>query len=117
MRLEEEEGRLTAEETKNLLGQIFAGGTALAGLVLVFLGSVLASYDSFEPTARRAIKSKYQWRAWLAFAGFAFSLIAAACGLIGLIIGPSTCLVLGIIALAAAGLLLLAMGFLSALEV
>jgi hypothetical protein len=108
---------LTIEEQRNILGQLFAGGTALAGLVLVFMGSILTAYDSFDATAKRSVRAKYQKRAWIAFLGFIAALVAAAAGMVGLIFGPTLWLSLGIVALVASGILLVFMALLSVREV
>lgn len=108
---------MDSEDANNILGQLFSGGTALAGLVLVFLGSVLASYDSFEPTAKRAVRRKYRWRAWVGFAGFLCSLVAATAGLIGLMRGAAPWLWVGVAALVLSGLLLVALALVSVVEI
>ena len=63
--------------TDSIINQLFSGGTALAGLILVFLGGLLNSYDSYDAQAKNAVKKRYQVRAWLALFGFASSLAAA----------------------------------------
>jgi len=56
---------------------VFSGATALAGLILVFLGSVLAAFESYEEVAKSAVRSKYRWRARLSLGGFLAALLAA----------------------------------------
>jgi len=56
---------------------LFAGGTALAGLVLVFLGGVFTAYDGFDAEQRSFVRGRYLLRAWLGFAGLAGALGAA----------------------------------------
>jgi hypothetical protein len=92
---------------------LFAGGTALAGLVLVFLGGILTAYDSYETEDKSAVAATYKRRAWLAFAGFLFALLAATSGLIGLMRGPAPWLTIGVFALGISGVLLLLMAVLS----
>lgn len=104
---------MSAEEAKNILGQLFAGGTALAGLVLVFLGGILTAYDSYETEGKSAVVATYKCRAWLAFAGFLFALLAAASGLIGLMRGPAPWLTIGVFLLGISGVLLMLMAALS----
>lgn len=60
-----------------LAGQIMSAGTALAGLILVFLGSVFTAYDSYDRTEKAAVKSKYLTRALIAFLGFLAAVVAA----------------------------------------
>ena len=64
-------------DTTNVASELFEGGTALAGLILVFLGSVFAAYESHDPAQRALVLSKYQRRAYLAFAGLILALAAA----------------------------------------
>jgi hypothetical protein len=109
---------MDAQDVKNVLGQLFAGGAALAGLVLVFLGSIITAYDAYETTDKPAVKGKYQRRAWIAFAGFLASLISAGAALAGLLRGGSfTWLIVGLITLGLSAILLVAIALLSVLEV
>lgn len=62
---------------ESLINLIFSGGTALAGLILVFLGATLNAYDSYDADAQPVVKPKYKQRAILAFAGFLASLVSA----------------------------------------
>jgi hypothetical protein len=65
-------------------GDIVAAATALAGLVLVFLGATSTSYESYDPIMRdRAIRKRFRRRAWFGFIGFALSLLAVFFALIG----------------------------------
>ncbi len=64
-----------------IAGDIAAAGGALAGLILVYLGSVTASFASFQPAERRAVLAAHQRRVWLAFVGFVLFLIAVALAL------------------------------------
>jgi uncharacterized membrane protein len=57
-------------------GDICAAGAALAGLILVFIGAASTSYDAYERQEQHAVRVRYQTRAWIAFVGFAFSLLA-----------------------------------------
>jgi hypothetical protein len=63
-----------AEKVREL---VFSGGTALAGLILVFLGAVIASFESYDAAQRRAVYRRYRKRGILALTAFAGSLIAA----------------------------------------
>lgn len=62
-------------------GDIAAAGSALAGLILVYLGSITSSFASFQPAERRAVLASHQRRVWFAFAGFVLFLIAVALAL------------------------------------
>lgn len=105
-------------DVNNILGQLFSGGTALAGLVLVFLGGILASYDGYEPTDRPAVVSQYRRRAWAAFWGFIGAIVAGASGLAGLVAGGSKIwLCIGLAALAVSAIVLVVMAVLSVKEI
>ena len=65
-----------------MASDIIGAGTALAGLVLVFLGSVSNGFDAYQPQERRTVVKKYRRRAWLAFAAFVLALGAALLGLL-----------------------------------
>ena len=43
-----------------ILELVFSGGTALAGLILVFLGASLASFDTYTPVEKGSVRSKYR---------------------------------------------------------
>jgi uncharacterized membrane protein YiaA len=64
-------------------GDVVSASTALAGLILVFLGATSTSYDSYQATERGAVRSRYQRRAWFAFTGFALALLSVLLALIG----------------------------------
>ncbi len=49
---------------------LFTGGTALAGLILVFIGTIITGYDSFDKVDKKAVHGKYKIRAYIALAGF-----------------------------------------------
>lgn len=57
--------------------EVASAATALAGLILVYLGSVAAGFDSFRPEEKRANKPRYARRATWGFAGMLVSLLAA----------------------------------------
>lgn len=85
-----------------IASEVAGAGTALAGLILVYLGAVAASYASYSADTQIDVRRTYRLQAWWAFAGVAISLAAAACGIISKANG-SDCL-----ATVAAGLLFLA---------
>lgn len=61
-------------------GHLLTAGTALAGLVLVFLGQVFTSYDGYDATEKKSVRSKYQTRGVLALIGFLLAGVSAALG-------------------------------------
>jgi phosphate/sulfate permease len=66
----------------HMLDQVFAGGTTLAGLMLVFLGGVLTGYDSYDTAQKKAVRDKYKRRARLTLIGFSAALLSAALALL-----------------------------------
>jgi hypothetical protein len=79
-------------------GDITAAASALAGLLLVYIGSLSASFATYQPTERRAVVSSYKRRAWFAFIGLAIFLVTVVLSLFGkLLVVP--CLVLAALAL------------------
>jgi len=64
-------------------GDVIAAATALAGLILVFLGATSTSYDSYQKTEQGAVRGRYQRRAWFAFVGFVLALLSAFLALLG----------------------------------
>jgi len=109
---------MTPDEVRNVLSQLFAGGTALAGLVLVFLGGILTSFDAYPTEDKPAVIRKYRARGIIAFSGFLASLVSAGAGLVGLLRGGSfRWLVIGLIALTASAILLGVIAYLSVREI
>jgi hypothetical protein len=58
-------------------GDVTGAATALAGLILVFLGAISTSFDSYQKTEQSAVRGRYQRRAWFAFIGFSLAILAA----------------------------------------
>jgi len=65
-----------------MASDVIGAGTAMAGLVLVFLGSVSNGFDAYQPQERRSVVTKYRRRAWAAFIAFSLALGAALLGLL-----------------------------------
>lgn len=57
-------------------GDVAAAGGVLAGLILVYIGSVVASYAGYPDDPTGAIRTSHRRRAWFAFGGLSFSLVA-----------------------------------------
>jgi hypothetical protein len=55
-------------------GDVAAAGSALAGLILVYLGAVVASFATFAPAEKRAVAGHHQGRAWFALVGLVLCL-------------------------------------------
>jgi len=100
-------------EISNLANQLLSAGTALAGLILVFLGVVFTAYESYEAPQKSAVRAKYRFRAWLAFAGLACVLCAAAGGMVANWSSWSFWLYAGVTMLSAAFLLLVILALLA----
>ncbi len=65
-------------EPIELAGDVMSGGTALAGLILVYLGSVATGFSSYTKPQQDSVRAAYQMRAWFAFIGVACAIAAAA---------------------------------------
>lgn len=65
-----------------IAGEITGSATALAGLILVFLGATATAFDSYETREKSTVRPRYQRRAWFAFVGFALALVSALCALV-----------------------------------
>ena len=61
----------------SLTGDVIAGGAALAGLILVYLGNVATIFGIYEKTQQHAVRKIYQRRAWFAFAGVSLAILAS----------------------------------------
>ena len=63
-------GAALPANTDKILELVFTGGTALAGLILIFLGAVFTSYDSYQPEQQADVAIKYKNRALISLIGF-----------------------------------------------
>ena len=64
-------------EASIIAGDVLAGSTALAGLLLVYLGGLAAGYAGYETTQQPAVRPSFRRRAWFGFVGLAVSILAA----------------------------------------
>lgn len=64
--------------------QLVGASAALAGLILVFLGVVLTAWDSYDTTAKPAVRSKYWNRALIAFGGLLSAIVSGVLGFVAL---------------------------------
>lgn len=65
-------------------GEVVTAGTALAGLILIYIGSLATAYEARQPGGERnAVKLAFLYRAWLAFLGFFLSLFSAGLAVVG----------------------------------
>lgn len=58
-------------------GDIIAAGTALSGLMLVYVGAQLANFDSYTASEKSSVKKKFQVRIGLSGIGSIIGLLAA----------------------------------------
>lgn len=67
-----------------LAGNLITASTAIAGLILVFLGIVLTAFDGYETTEQNAVRGKFQQRAVIALVGFLLSVFSCVFGIAAL---------------------------------
>jgi len=101
----------------DIAGDVVAGGTALAGLVLVYIGGVAANYSTFDTDAKPAIRFRYRVKVWFAVAGVVLSIAAAALGLVAKWQGSNCAANVAIIALLLGMAWGVAIAALSAMEI
>jgi peptidoglycan/LPS O-acetylase OafA/YrhL len=58
-------------------GDVIQGATALAGLLLVYLGSVATSYSAYEKAQQASVRASFGRRAWFACIGTVLAILAA----------------------------------------
>ena len=66
-----------------IAGDIVAAASALAGLILVYIGALSASFSTYEAAERKSVIGGFQRRAWFAFVGLALFLLAVLLALFG----------------------------------
>ena len=70
-------------DPSDIAGDVAAGATALAGLLLVYLGSLATGFGSYDTTQQHSVRASFQRRAWFGFIGLVFAIVAAALALLG----------------------------------
>lgn len=63
--------------------EVVGAGTALAGLVLIYIGVLVSSYGGYQAQEQKAVRGKFQARAWFAFVGFSLAILSAVLGVLG----------------------------------
>jgi hypothetical protein len=63
-------------------GDIASASTALAGLLLVFIGASITAFNSYETVAKDAVRKRFQVRVGWATAGFFAALLSSAGALV-----------------------------------
>ena len=76
-------GREGASGVLALMGDVIAASSALAGLIVVYLGSVVASYASYDRTQQGTVRASFQRRAWFAVIGVVLAIAACGCAVMG----------------------------------
>jgi peptidoglycan/LPS O-acetylase OafA/YrhL len=71
------EGEENVPNALSVVGEVADSATALAGLILVFLGGVFSSYEPYRKSEHHEAKWRHRRRAWFAFGGFVLSLLSA----------------------------------------
>jgi hypothetical protein len=92
----------------DVAGDVVAAGSALAGLMLVYMGALSTSFASFQPQERKSVRGSHLKRTWFAFAGLVLFVAAVSGALIGKLFA------IPCLAVAALGLLLIGCGWLIA---
>ena len=98
-------------------GDVVAAGGAIAGLMLVYMGSLSAGYASYPATGKKAVRGSYQRRIWFAFAGLIFNALSIPCGLEAKALDDVCVLFLGLAFLLLGMVWLVVAAILTALEI
>ena len=64
-------------------GEVVTVGTALAGLILIYIGGLVTALSEYQEYEHKAVRVRFIRRAWIAFVGFALALVAGALGVMG----------------------------------
>ena len=83
LRIETRQGLMKMANVAEVAGDIVASGSALSGLILVYIGSLSTSFGAYQTQERRTVLGSYQRRAWFAFVGLVLFLLSALLGLVG----------------------------------
>ena len=67
----------------NLSSEVVTAGTALAGLILIYIGALITSFGSYQASEQKSVKFRFLGRAWLSFVGLFLSLLAASLAILG----------------------------------
>jgi hypothetical protein len=69
-------------DASHIADELLTASTALAGLILVFVGNAVSGWDSYGAQQQHAVRRKYQRRGWFGFSGFAAALGSAVLALL-----------------------------------
>jgi|SRR5262245_52840151 len=70
-------------DSLNIAGETVAAASALAGLVIVYLGNLHNAFTHLPPEKQKRVRAQFQRRARISFEGVAISLAAAVLGVLG----------------------------------
>jgi hypothetical protein len=82
-------------EYTHIADQLLTAGTALAGLILIFLSNAVTAYEAYSPTERTTVRQRYRSRSLLAFCAFTGALVSAILSLIYYWISVSCLIIIG----------------------
>jgi hypothetical protein len=68
---------MDAAEQAKVMEQVFSGSSALAGLILVFLGQIYGGFESYDAQDQRSVRPRFVRRCWATFAGFVAALASS----------------------------------------
>jgi uncharacterized membrane protein len=66
----------------SVTSEMVTASTAMAGLVLVYIGTLVASYSTFEPQEKRTVRNRFLIRAYLALFGMFLAVVSATLGIL-----------------------------------
>ena len=70
-------------KTLELAGDVVAGSTAFAGLIIVYVGSVASAFGSYDAEAQGVVRKQFRRRAILASGGIVTAALAASFAILG----------------------------------
>jgi hypothetical protein len=79
-------------EYTHIADQLLTAGTALAGLILIFLSNAVTAYEAYDPREKTTVRQRYRSRGLLAFCAFTGALVSAILSLLYYWI-PAACLI------------------------
>lgn len=68
-------------------GEVVTAGTALSGLILIYIGSIVTAFGAYAPAEQKSVRLRFAGRAWIAFVGFFLALLSAGLAVVGKWIG------------------------------
>ncbi len=104
-------------ELRELANHLVTASAALSGLVLVFLGAIINSYEQFNAPEQETVRPAYRFRAWMALWGFGLSLAGGVMALVASSCGQVVWLFLAGVTMGLALLLLLIMAVVAVWQV